>query len=415
MIKKIYFSSIRIVLIIVVLVGYIGNPIMVGATTSVKSGDTLASLREQLKEWQNKKAQNDSSKKQTQSEIDANRAKIQEANASIESARSKVESITAEIENTNTEIENLKKETEDILVLYQQVSSDNFYINYISGASSITDLVMRIDAITRFTDYNKTKLNSLEMLIENNKKLQNQLSVYEEELNGKISAYEETLDSLSNDYADLIEGAEDIASEIEGLKELIKYYEDAGCKEDEDLTTCVDVANNSGWLKPLKRGVITSLFGWRKHPTTGVYKLHSGIDIGGNSEGTSVYSSTAGVVGKITRYSSCGGNMVYVWVYVNGTPYTVVYMHLLSINVAVGDSVNTQTVIGTVGGGSQAKAAAKAAGKSTDSCSTGAHLHYTVSANNHYLRTKSDTYSKYTANLINPPGFPGLGNWFTSR
>ncbi len=415
MMKNVYYNSIRIFLIIVILVGYIGNPIMVGAQTTVKSGDTLASLRKQLKEWENKKAQNDASKKKTQSEINANRKKIQDANASMESARAKVDSLNSDIEKTNEEIEKLKKETEEILVLYQQVSSDNFYINYLSGASSMTDLVMRIDAIKKFTDYNKSKLNSLEQLTKNNEKMQKQLGVYQEDLNKKVDAYELALDSLNNDYDDLIEGAEDIASEIDGLKELIKYYESAGCKENDDLSTCVNVSNNSGWLRPLKRGVITSLFGWRKHPVSGVYKLHSGIDIGGNVEGTNVYSSTSGVVGKITRFSSCGGNMVYVWVYVKGIPYTVVYMHLLNVNVSVGQSVTPQTIIGTVGGGSKAKAAARAAGAKTDGCSTGAHLHYTISANNHYLRSKKDTYSKYTANLINPPGFPKKGQWFTSR
>ena len=99
--------------------------------------------------------------------------------------------------------------------------------------------------------------------------------------------------------------------------------------------------------------------------------------------------------------------MVYLWVTVNNVPYTVVYMHLLDVNVKVGQKVTTNTVIGTVGGGSKTS--------KWESCSTGAHLHYGVSINNHYTADKNSTYSKFVANYIKPPGFPNKNSWFYSR
>ena len=98
--------------------------------------------------------------------------------------------------------------------------------------------------------------------------------------------------------------------------------------------------------------------------------------------------------------------MVYIWAYIKGQPYTLVLMHLLTINVSVGDEVTVNTVIGTVGGGST---------KSYDKCTTGAHLHYGVSKGNHYLKTKSETYSKFVANLMQAPGFKDVGYRFYSR
>ena len=344
MIKKITEAIIRIILIVLVVFGYIFQPIGVGALT-VKQGQTLGDLRNDLKALQKEKSDSEKAQKKTQSEINTAKNNIAIANNEIEEANLQIALLTEEIENNNVEISKLKEETESLLILYQKLESENIYLSYITGASSMTELIMRMDAINQLTAYNQEKIDNLELLITNNDKMSIELEKYQTTLNSKISTYESNIASLGRDLEDLVEGAESIDSEIQGVKELIEYYEKAGCKEDEDLTACVNIANNSGWVRPLTRGKITSPFGWRIHPTKKVYKFHNGIDIGGNSEGTKIYSTAAGVVGKITRKSSCGGNMVYIWVYVNGTPYTVVYMHLLDVYVSVGDKVTTSTVI----------------------------------------------------------------------
>jgi len=404
--KKIIDCILKSTLILTVLFGYTFYPVNTKAVT-IKQGQTLADLRADLKALQKEKVESQNKQKKTQSEIDAEKNNIASANHEIEEANLQISLLTEAIENTNTEISKLKEDTESLLLLYQKLETENIYLSYITGATSMTELIMRMDAINQVTEYNQEKLNDLELLIKNNEKMSDELEDYQVTLNSKIETYEENIKSLDRDLADLVEGAEDINSEIAGVKELINYYEKVGCKENEDLTACVSIANNSGFARPLTRGKITSPFGWRVHPTKKVWKFHNGIDIGGNSEGTKIYSSAAGIVGKITRKSSCGGNMVYIWVYVKDVPYTVVYMHLLDVYVNVGDKVTTSTVIGTVGGGKGTR--------SYDKCTTGAHLHYGVSKNNHYLKSKSESYSKFTANMINPPGFPSYGSWFYSR
>lgn len=405
--KKFIDSLYRSILILIVVFGYIFQPIAVDAATTVKKGDTLATLRQNLKSLQNKKAEQKKEQQKTQAEIDANKNKIANTYNEMDNAQKQITLLTEEIAKTNEDVEKLKLENENLMVLYQKLESENIYLSYITGASTMTELIMRMDAINQVTEYNEQKMNKLELLINSNNKMSKELEKYQVELDKKIVEYNSLIDSFEADLDDLVEGVESIDSEIQGVKELIDYYEKVGCKEDEDLISCVNIANNSGWIKPLTKGKITSPFGWRIHPTKGVWKFHNGIDIGGNGEGTKIYSTAAGIVGKITRKSSCGGNMVYVWVYVKGVPYTIVFMHLLEIKVSVGDAVTTDTVIGTVGGGKGTK--------SYDKCSTGAHLHYGVSKNNHYLKSKSETYSKFTANMIDPPGFPSNGSWFYSR
>ena len=394
----------KIIIVCISLLLILSSVINVSAESK---NQTLGDIKAELKEMQRQKANKENEKKKTQAEINANKNNIANTNNEIEDAKKQVVILNDEITKTNQEIDKLKQETDDLMVLYQKLQNENIYVSYITGASSMTELIMRLDAINQVAEYNEEKIHNLELLIKNNNKMSKELKEYQTKLNSKITEYESMINTLGEDLADLVEGAEDLESEIKGKKELIKVLEAAGCKDNQLLSVCLDFNNAAGWTRPLVRGKITSPFGWRVHPTKGGWKFHNGIDIAGNSEGTKIYASAAGVVGKITRKSSCGGNMVYIWVYVNGVPYTVVYMHLLDVYVKVGETVNINTVIGTVGGGKGTK--------SYDKCTTGAHLHYGVSKNNHYLSSKKDTYSKFTANMINPPGFPSYGSWFYKR
>ena len=289
------------------------------------------------------------------------------------------------------------------------MSGENAYFEYISSAGSLTEMIMRMSAVDQITDYNKEQLQKLENLIKENEQLKVDMANYQVQLNNNIEAYEQRINKLDKRLAELDELADSIDDQIKNQKALIDYYEGLGCKEDQNLQQCVSIANNSGWLKPLKKGYVSSLYGYRKHPTTGVYKLHNGIDLAGNNEGTPVYAAAAGTVAAITRKSSCGGNKVYIHVYVNGTAYTTYYFHLLSINVKVGDKVSTDTVIGTVGGGKQTR--------SYDSCSTGAHLHFGV-AKGFYLGGGKEGYSSYStlvSKSMSPPGFGPKGWKFVNR
>ena len=189
-------------------------------------------------------------------------------------------------------------------------------------------------------------------------------------------------------------------------------YENLGCKDSQLLSECLGFNNNTRWVRPLVKGYISSGFGYRSFTLNGrpYSDFHNGIDIAGNAGGTSIYASASGLVAAIIRKASCGGNQVYLHVYVNGDPYTVTFAHLTSINVNVGDKVNINTVIGTVGGGGSTL---KSNG-GWDTCSTGYHLHYGI-AKGHYLGSGYSSYSKYVSNSIAPSGFPSLGSWFYSR
>ena len=198
----------------------------------------------------------------------------------------------------------------------------------------------------------------------------------------------------------------DIQEQIDGINSLIKYYEGLGCKDNQDLNECVSVKGDTMFRKPLIKGTITSYFGYRIDPIRGSYRFHSGTDIGGNAEGTNVYATANGVVGMIIDNTSkkiCGGRQVYIYHTINGQKYTSGYMHLLDINVKVGDKVTSETVIGHVGGGRKTQR--------WESCSTGAHLHFMLGYG--WYGSTYSSYSTWISNLFDAKKTLNLPNKYT--
>ena len=98
------------------------------------------------------------------------------------------------------------------------------------------------------------------------------------------------------------------------------------------------------WPLPAANNVVTCPYGMRKHPITGKYKLHTGVDLR-CSTGTKVYAANAGTV-TTSGYSSAWGNYIIIN---HGGGYTTLYAHLSRRSVAKGDKVKQGDVIGQSG------------------------------------------------------------------
>lgn len=378
------------------------------STYAASKARTLRELRAELASWKKEQAANESKKTATKNEISSAKASVSSKQTEISNNQQKIASSLAESEQLGKDIENGKTELEKIVKNYQVSKGDNVYLEYIFKATSYEDLIYRYAVMEQLMDYQKNKIDEWKGKIEYNTQLKIDLENREVELSNQIDSLANDIKSLNNKLSDYLDVTMDIKDEIASTQELINYYEKIGCKEDEDLEKCVSVKGDTGFLRPLNRGTTTSYFGYRTHPVTGVKnKFHSGIDIGGNKEGTNVYSVANGMVSKIVRKASCGGNQVYIQHLINGKQYTSCYMHLLTIKVNVGDKVTNQTIVGTVGGGS---------GTPWDSCSTGAHLHFGLGTG--WYGTTYTSYSKWVANLVDPKGylkFPDLRKYFYTR
>ena len=121
----------------------------------------------------------------------------------------------------------------------------------------------------------------------------------------------------------------------------------------------------TGFICPLKSySRISSEYGWRKNPVTGVNKLHAGTDFAAPG-GTPIYAAASGYV-QVAGWSS-GGYGNYVIIYhgkmTDGNAYSTLYGHMRSVATSAGKYVNQGDLIGYVG--------------STGN-STGNHLHLEV-------------------------------------
>ena len=121
----------------------------------------------------------------------------------------------------------------------------------------------------------------------------------------------------------------------------------------------------TGFICPLKSySRISSEYGWRKNPVSGVNKLHAGIDLAAGG-GTPIYAAASGYV-QVAGWSS-GGYGNYVIIYhgkmSDGNQYSTLYGHMRSVATSAGKYVKQGEIIGYVG--------------STGN-STGNHLHLEV-------------------------------------
>lgn len=143
-------------------------------------------------------------------------------------------------------------------------------------------------------------------------------------------------------------------------KEIVTTYITGG--PDSSGSICSEAAGVSSgeWQLPLskKSFCITDAFGSRKHPITGVWKLHSGVDLACN-DGDPIYAVHDGTV---TMAGPNGDLGTYVAIdHGDGSSSGYGHMARLADGIADGNTVKAGQVIGYVG---------------TTGGSTGPHLHF---------------------------------------
>ncbi|WP_345583977.1 M23 family metallopeptidase [Tessaracoccus lubricantis] len=107
---------------------------------------------------------------------------------------------------------------------------------------------------------------------------------------------------------------------------------------------------------PPVAGQVTSRYGMRRHPVTGVYKLHDGVDFGAAC-GTPVTLPRGGTVTSAGYHGGYGYRVIVD----HGGGLVTAYAHLPRVGVSVGQRLSAGQVVGVVG---------------SSGLSTGCHLHW---------------------------------------
>lgn len=350
--------------------------------------ERLIDYKNKVAELESQKAEADALTNEAKQNIEKKSQAIKDANNTIILNEQRVEEAKQKVAESQEEIKIKQEELKDVLVSlqYSDLNPDEIYTDYIFSASSISEMMERQAVVEQVVNYTQEQLNSLDELIEDNEELQVKLANDNVTLNNSITSYETQLEEL-HEYVDKQASiGMGFADQIKAQKNMIKLFEEAGCKDNDDVEVCYfsKMEGSGSFSRPLTKGKVTQAYN----------KTHAGIDLGGNPEGTPVYAPASGTVIYVARKTSCGGNIVYMHALVDGKKYTVEMAHLLSIKVSSGQKVSKGQIIGTVGGYSTSHALSGG----YDYCTYGAHLHYAISYGYFFSESGRTQWNKFKAN-----------------
>lgn len=359
-------------------------------TMPVVKADTLRDYKNKVADLEKKQDNTNRLTAEAKQKITTKRNAILKANNTITENEGKVQSSKELVAESQEEIKIKTSELKDLIQVlqYTKINTDEVYVDYVLDSSSISEMIERQAVVEQIITYTQKQLDNLKELITDNEKLQIKLAEDNVNLEKSIAEYEKQVDALQEEINELAVVGLDYKSQIEAQKGLIKIYEAAGCKDNDDIDDCYYAKINASgsFSRPLTRGKVTQP--WKINSSGKI--THAGIDLGGVPAGTNIYAPANGTIVYVKKKYSCGGNIIYMHSVVDGKKYTIEFAHLKSIKVKIGDVVRKGQVIATQGGDS-----------STwyyDSCTSGTHLHYAISNGYYFTNATWNGFSTFQKN-----------------
>ncbi len=354
--------------------------LIVCITTPLFAAD-VNELQEQKSEIQEKLNQTNEELNIVNEDLTQNLQQIQKLDENIQANEETINKIDEDISKIETEIKEIEKKLEDATITYKKQkdlldarlveiyeAGDTNYLEIVLGARSISDFFATYYIVSELASYDiellefveekkneieqdknkiydkRTELENKERTAAKTKIALSNTRVLRQNYISKLSQEEQELQAQIDEYNAQINSIE---TEIRSLAKTINFGEDYS-------------GGPMQWPIP-GHYTITSNYGMRVHPITGVYKLHTGVDISA-SMGTEFTAIANGVVVK-AEYNSAYGNMVIID---HGGGVQTLYAHGSEIVATLGQVVNAGDVILKVG---------------STGYSTGPHAHFEVRVN----------------------------------
>ncbi len=315
-------------------------------------------------------------------ELTQNLQQIQELNNNITQYETEINNYNSQIVNLQNNISKTEEEIQKAEENYKKqkkLLDDRLITMYEAGTTEYLDVVLSSKTITEFlsnyyllsilADSNVDFLDTIEKqkkIIEEQKNelenQKNQVNTSKEEKE-KAAIILENTRVMKNTYASqLTDQEKQIQSEIDAYQAQLNQLE----AEIQAITANSLIINpnyiGGEMLWPVPGYTkLSSTFKMRVHPITGVYKLHTGIDIPAPI-GTNFLAANEGIVVKAS-YNTAYGNMVMVD---HGGGVSTLYAHGDKIMVTLGQTVKKGDVVLQTGNTGN---------------STGPHAHFEVRIN----------------------------------
>ena len=344
-----------------------------------------------ITDLQDQKGQLDSKKKEIKEDINKNKQEknnltqqLRDINAELNTVEQTIATLNTEITETEEkitytqgEIENKQRDYDGRMAIFNQRLKQMYqygdvnFLEVLLQSSSLTDFLTRfeymkyianndqklldeVSAIKTSLEAEKKNLSSMKTTLEVKKQNQVAKSQELEVASQKKQSLVYQINADLNAQFDLLE---DLEAESKALSSEIQRLQAAAAAKSGGTTKAPGAYS---WPCPSSRK-ITSNYGYRIHPISGVKKLHTGMDIGA-SYGADVTAAAGGTV-IMSKYYGGYGNCIIID---HGGGVSTLYGHMSSLVAKNGQTVTAGQTIGKVG--------------STGN-STGNHLHFEVRIN----------------------------------
>ena len=316
-----------------------------------------------------------------------------ESHETYDKCRLRLSSVQKELKDTQAQLKEAKQSKEEqsrimskrIKFLYE--NGNMAYMEVIFEASNFQEFLKRADYVSKISKYDSNMFLKLQTTEDTIKIAENRLKKdYQSAkiLTAQAKAKKEKLDqAVAAKQKKIVWYQKKLASN----KELLVAFEAEERNQEQSTQTEKSTqkttsrptattasredtsgSGNLRWPVPSCHS-ISSGYGYRIHPVTGVRKLHAGIDIP-CSTGTSVVASASGTVVD-AGYNSYNGNYLKIS---HGNGLETMYLHCSRLMVSSGARVS--------GGQTIAKSGATG-------MVSGAHLHFVVKKNGNYVNPQN--------------------------
>lgn len=349
--------------------------------TNTSNTTDAESLKQQQEELQNQIDEANGELENVQNELSENLQQVQKLDEKIASSQTELDELNAKITELQTSIDQVgaelqkaeesynsqKKLLDDRLVeIYEE--GEIQYLDVLLSSKNMSEFLSTYFLVTELVDYDKQlledmgeKKHEIELSKEKLDNEQEELATIKANQTKTAKIVENTKTVRENFIAKLSEEEKQIQSQID---EYNRQFDEVNAEILKLAMDGIDTQYIGGELAWPVPGYtrITSKYGMRTHPITGVYKLHTGVDIGAPM-GANFVAANDGIVVK-AGYNGAYGNMVIID---HGGGIQTLYAHGSEITVNVGDTVKRgETVVLKVG---------------STGYSTGAHAHFEVRIN----------------------------------
>ena len=342
---------------------------------------TASDLQTEQEELKNQITEESGKLEGVQEELSQNLQQVQKLDEKIASSQTEIDELKVKIEELQTTIDKVEKKLNTaeeryerqkeilekrLIAMYE--SGDTNYLDVILSSKSVSDFLSNYFLITELANYDTELLEDMEH------------QKYEIEIDKK------KLDSKKEEFNTIKENQTKTMKILENTKIIRQSYIEKLSTQEQEIQAKIDEYNtrfeeiNREILALALQGIdtkyiggelawpipgytrVTSKYGMRTHPITGVYKLHTGVDISAPT-GANFVAANDGIVVK-AGYNGAYGNMVIID---HGGGVSTLYAHGSEIMVNVGDMVKRgETVVLKVG---------------STGYSTGSHAHFEVRLN----------------------------------